>query len=49
MPAVKIDEEQIDRYIAERKAQEAANGTINRELTTLTARGERVSHAVTRL
>jgi hypothetical protein len=35
MPAVKIDEERIDRYVAERKAQEAANGTINRELTTL--------------
>jgi site-specific recombinase XerD len=32
---VKIDEERIDRYVAERKAQPAANGTINRELTTL--------------
>ena len=35
MLAVRIDEERIDRYVAERKAQEAANGTINRELTTL--------------
>jgi site-specific recombinase XerD len=35
MPAVKIDEERIDRYVAGRKAQDAANGTINRELTTL--------------
>src|SRR5437867_8452165 len=29
--AVRIDEERIDRYVAERKAQEAANGTIKRK------------------